>query len=474
MRFKAISILCLLFLIISCGKSTEITIVDDSSGMFPSDKTSDTTKRAEVQDDFTNLKIGELNSIQTLDPLFATTSSEFRINALIYDGLTQIDANGDVKPAIAKKWTITRDSLRYTFTLRDNLYYHDDSRFTSGIGRLVTPEDIVLNLERMASILVPDNAADMFKSVKGFNAYHTEQTFIKIPANRTIKSIEGIYSSNDSTLVIQLAKKDSELLEKLAHPLASVYPKESIPNNNNPITDPIGTGSYYLAQKKNNLLILASNDEYFQDQKVPTRLDITHGKTESDLYQDFTNGNLDALVELGPNTIQEVTDTTGSGDLKFEPSFSLYNPPVNNEINFYYNQASGNTSLFSYLVSQNNDFLSFEKTLGSVEIKNKRPFSDSLRKQTAYISYTGNPAEVFLIDAIAEKLSGTGATIVLNSSYAITDDISFSTIRFPGAQKTVSWKMPVLVLTQPNVSGITISKYPWNISFDGVTINESN
>ena len=236
MRFKVISILCLLFLIVSCGKSTEVTIVDDSSGMLPSDKAGDATKRAEVQDDFTILKIGELNSIQTLDPLFATTSSEFRINALIYDGLTQIDANGDVKPAIAKKWTITRDSLRYTFTLRDNLYYHDDSRFTSGIGRLVTPEDIVLNFERMASILVPDNAADMFKSVKGFNAYHTEQTFIKIPANRTIKSIEGIYSSNDSTLVIQLAKKDSELLEKLAHPLTSVYPKESIPNNNNPIT----------------------------------------------------------------------------------------------------------------------------------------------------------------------------------------------------------------------------------------------
>lgn len=102
MRFKAISILCLLFLIVSCGKSTEVTIVDDSSGMLPSDKAGDATKRAEVQDDFTNLKIGELNNIQTLDPLFATTSSEFRINALIYDGLTQIDSNGDVKPAIAK------------------------------------------------------------------------------------------------------------------------------------------------------------------------------------------------------------------------------------------------------------------------------------------------------------------------------------------------------------------------------------
>ncbi|MEQ9278216.1 MAG: ABC transporter substrate-binding protein [Balneola sp.] len=476
MRFKAISIVCLLFLIVSCGKSTEVTIVDDSSGILPGEKTNNelSSEKTVVQDDFTAIKIGELNAIRTLDPLFGTTSSEFRVFSLIYDGLTRIDSEGVIQPAIAKKWTISRDSLRYTFTLRDNVFYHSDSKFTSGIGRQVVPEDIVKNFERMASILVPDNAAQLFTSIKGFNSFHTEQTYIKIPANRTINSIEGISASNDSTLVMQLAKKDSRFLQKLAHPLASVYPGESLPSNKTPIVQPIGTGIYYLAQKKNNLLILASNDDYFQEQTVPTRIDITHGKKEADLYQDFAKGSLDALLEIGPNTIQQVTDSTGSLDFMFESAFSLYDPSVSNEINFYYNTESGNTSLFSFITDQNDDFYDFESALGELTFHNKSPKSDSLEKRTAYIAYTENPSEVFLADAIAEKISSTGVTIVMNSSYAVTEDVTFSTIYFPSATKAITWKMPVLILSKPTISGILISKHPWNISFDGVTINESN
>ncbi|MBO6622233.1 MAG: hypothetical protein JJ892_13850 [Balneola sp.] len=475
MRLKATSILCALFLVISCGKSTEVTIVDDSSGILPGEKANNElpSERTVIQDDFTAIKIGELNAIRTLDPLFGTTGSEFRVFSLIYDGLTRIDSEGFVQPAIAKNWTISRDSLRYTFTLRDNVFYHSDSRFTSGIGRQVVPEDIVKSFERMASILVPDNAAQLFTSIKGFNSFHTEQTYIKIPANRTINSIEGISVSNDTTLVMQLSKKDNKFLEKLAHPLASVYPEESLPPNKTPILKPIGTGGYYLAQKKNNLLILASNDDYFQEQTVPTRIDITHGKKEAELYQDFDKGALDALVEIGPSTIQQVTDSTGSLGFMFESAFSLYDPSINNEINFYYNPESGNTSLFSFITAQNDDFYGFESPLGDLTFHNKSQQPDSPAKLTAYIAYTENPAEVFLADAIAEKISSTGVTIVMNSSYAVTEDVTFSTVYFPSAAKAISWKMPVLILSKPTISGIVISKHPWNISFDGVTINQS-
>lgn len=477
MKFKVSQILLLVFLILSCGKSTEVTIVDDSSGILPGEGVNNSqSEKANINDGFVRIKVGELNKVQTLDPLFGTTTTEFRVYSLIYDGLTKIDPDGNLAPAIAKSWTVSRDSLRYTFTIRDNVFYHSAPRFTSGIGRMVVPEDIIFNFERMASVLVPDNAADMFSTIKGFDDFHTEQTFIKVPENRTIKSIEGLSITNDSTVVIQLAKKDGKLLEKLAHPSASVYPRESVPSNKNPITEPIGTGGYYLAQKRDNLLILASNDDYFQDQTVPTRIDITHGKKESELYQDFAKGNLDALLEIGPGTIQEVIDTTGALDFMFRSSFSLYDSGTHKEVNFYYNMRSDKSSLYSYLVSQNNSFLDFENPLGTITIEkeNRQQFSDSLSNQNAYISYTDNSEEVFLADKIAEKLAASGATIVMNSSYAVTDEVTFSTIKFPGAQQTVVWSMPVYVLFKPNISGITISKYPWNISFNGVTVNQSN
>ena len=460
----------------SLGKSTEVTVVDDTSGILPSENSQPQRDRTIVQDDFTVIKIGEGNAIQTMDPLFATTSSEFRVHSLIYDGLTQLSDDGRIEGAIAKKWTVTRDSLRYTFTLRDNIFYHSDTRFTSGIGRQVAPKDIVMNFERMASILVPDNAAELFSNIQGFNAFHTEQTYIKIPANRTIKSIEGISISNDSTVVFQLAKKDSKFLEKLAHPYASIYPGESLPANKTPIYEPSGSGSYYLAQRKNNLFILAANEGYFQEQSVPSRIDITYGKKEADIYQDFAKGELDVLIEIGPSTIMQVTDSTGMIDPIVESKFKINQPSVYNEVNFYYNPASQKPSLYSFLSTQKNSFLNFEKSLGEIAIKGtaQTTDTDTLKKNTAYVAYTKNPAEVFFIDAIAEKLSSAGINVVMNSSYAVTDDISFSSVNFPNAQQTIVWKQPVYILSKRNVSGITITQKPWNISFDGAKINKGN
>lgn len=467
-------ILLLLALFISCGKSAEVTIVDDSTGVLPSENGNKDASRTIVQDDFTVFKIGEINAIQTMDPLFATSSSELRINSMIYDGLTMVAEDGSISGAIAKKWTISRDSLRYTFTLQDNVFYHSDSRFTSGIGRQVSPDDIVMNFERMASILVPDNAADTFSNILGFNAFHTEQTFIKIPSNRTIKSIEGISVTNDSTLVFVLAKKDSKFLEKLAHPYASIYPRESIPGDKTPIYNPIGTGSYYLAQRKDNLIILASNDDYFRKQSVPTRIDISHGKKESELYQSFAKGELDALIEIGPGTILQVTDSSSMIDPSFKSVFQISNPTVNNEITFYYNPESQTKNLLSFLGSQNESFLNFEKSLGEVVIRNKTRSQDSLVKETAYVSYAKNPNEVYLINAIAENLASAGINVVMNSSYAITDDISFSTTYFPNSIPTVVWNQPVYILSKLGVSGISITHAPWNISFENAQIKKGN
>jgi len=474
MKFNLFSILILTGVLISCGKSTEVTIVNDSSGILPGD--SDQTTRSETifQDDFSVLKIGEANPIKTLDPLFATTSSEYRVHTLIYDGLTKITEKNSVEPSIAKKWTVSRDSLRYTFTIRENVFYHNNSRFPSGIGRQVTPKDVVSNFERMASILVPDNAADMFSHIRGFNAYHSEQTYIKIPSNRTIKSIEGISVTNDSTLVFLLSKKDPEFLRKLAHPLASVYPKESLPADKSPIYEAIGTGGYYLAQRKNNVLILASNDDYYQEQNVPTRLDITHGKKESEIYQDFAKGELDVLIEPGPGTILQVTDPEGSIDPIFESVFAVDQAQVKNTITFYYNPASNNQSIFSYLVSQSNSFLNFENSLGEFKTNSNQTFSDSLEKTTVHIAYTDNPTDLYLISAIAEKLTSVGVNSVMNSSYAVTEDVSFSTIYFPSSKPAIVWEFPVYILTKPGISGITFSQEPWNISFENVIINKNN
>jgi hypothetical protein len=62
----------------------------------------------------------------------------------------------------------------------------------------------------------------------------------------------------------------------------------------------------------------------------------------------------------------------------------------------------------------------------------------------------------------------------MNSSYAVTDDISFSTAYFPNSIPTVVWKQPVYILSKLGVSGISISHKPWNISFEGAQIKKGS
>ena len=64
-------------------------------------------------------------NLTSLDPVW-TTAVVTRNNAfLIYDQICATDSKGDVKPQMAQGWDISQDQLTWTFTLRDNLFFHD-------------------------------------------------------------------------------------------------------------------------------------------------------------------------------------------------------------------------------------------------------------------------------------------------------------------------------------------------------------
>src|SRR3546814_16831438 len=53
------------------------------------------------------------------------------VYANIFEGLTRIDRNGAVKPALAESWTVSDDGLTYTFKLRTGVKFHDGTGFDS-------------------------------------------------------------------------------------------------------------------------------------------------------------------------------------------------------------------------------------------------------------------------------------------------------------------------------------------------------
>jgi peptide/nickel transport system substrate-binding protein len=78
--------------------------------------------------------------LKILDPIWTTAYITRNHGYMIYDTLFALDANLQVKPQMVEKFTVSRDHMKHTFTLRDGLKFHD--------GQPVTAEDCVASLKR--------------------------------------------------------------------------------------------------------------------------------------------------------------------------------------------------------------------------------------------------------------------------------------------------------------------------------------
>src|SRR6266446_6152927 len=86
------------------------------------------------------IRIIPIADLKVLDPIW-TTAYVTRDHAyLVYDTLFASDASLQIKPQMVDKYSVSRDHMKWSFTLRDGLKFHD--------GQPVTAEDCVVSLQR--------------------------------------------------------------------------------------------------------------------------------------------------------------------------------------------------------------------------------------------------------------------------------------------------------------------------------------
>jgi peptide/nickel transport system substrate-binding protein len=82
-----------------------------------------------------------LVSPMTLNPVLATDTPSFTINALVFSGLVRANDRLEFEPELAESWEISPDGLVWTFHLREDVTWHDGTPFTA--------EDVAFTLERI-------------------------------------------------------------------------------------------------------------------------------------------------------------------------------------------------------------------------------------------------------------------------------------------------------------------------------------
>lgn len=183
------------------------------------------------------LRVGVQLEPPNLDPTSgAAAAIDEIVYANVFEGLTRINEDGTVAPALASAWTVSDDGLIYQFTLRKDVRFHDGSGFDA--------DDVAFTFNRARA---PDST----------NAQRI--VFAKI------KRVEAVSAD---IVEFELIEPLGAFTTYLGWGDAVIVAPESAATN---ASAPVGTGPFQLERwRKGASVTLKRNDNYWGE---PAKLD---------------------------------------------------------------------------------------------------------------------------------------------------------------------------------------------------------
>ncbi len=267
----------------------------------------------EERDQRTVFNYNEMAGISSLDPASANNTEDIWAVNQVFNGLVQLNDSLEVIPCIAKKWNVSDDGLMYTFTLRNDVYFHDNSCFERGKGRKVTAKDFVISFNRLYDSRV-SSAVSLLSNID-----RSEKTAYK-----------GFLATNDSTFVIYLKEPFSAFLSVLTMKYFSVIPHEAADYYGQDFRrNPVGTGAFkFKLWEEGTKLVLLKNENYFEfdgTKRLPylDAVTISFVKDRETAFMELLNGKYDMLSGADAFNINEVLDKNGNLKHVYANKFNL-------------------------------------------------------------------------------------------------------------------------------------------------------
>ncbi|MFN8311104.1 MAG: ABC transporter substrate-binding protein [Chitinophagales bacterium] len=256
------------------------------------------------------------SGISSLDPAFSRDQATIWACNQLYNGLVQLDSNLNVQPCIAKTWETSPDGKTFTFHLRTDVVFHQNSCF-SNRSRKVTASDFVYSFERLINKQTASPGAWIF--------------------NGRIDTVQPFEAINDSTFILRLKQPFPPILGILTMTYCSVVPKEAVEKYGTDFrSHPVGTGPFqFKVWKEGIALILTRNPMYFEFENG-ARLPLLDGvrvsfinnkKTE---FLTFRSGQIDFISGIDASFIDEVLTDQGTLKPELTQQYNLQKAPYLN------------------------------------------------------------------------------------------------------------------------------------------------
>ncbi|MDO5607024.1 MAG: ABC transporter substrate-binding protein [Capnocytophaga sp.] len=260
-------------------------------------------------------RYNEHSGISSLDPAFARTQSNIWAVHQLFNGLVQMDDTLHVRPDIAKHWDISDDGLTYTFSLRDDVYFHKHPAFgTPDSTRTVTAEDFRYSFARL------------------------QDASIAAPGNWILQNVARYTALNDTVFQIHLKKNFPPFLGLMTTKYASVVPREVVEYQGNDFRkNPIGTGAFlFRVWDENNKLILRRNPKYHESDHQGNPLPYLDGIAISFLpekqseFMALLQRKIDMVNSIDASYKDELLTAEGVLNPKYSKQFTMTKSPYLN------------------------------------------------------------------------------------------------------------------------------------------------
>ncbi|MDB5258889.1 MAG: family 5 extracellular solute-binding protein peptide/nickel transport system substrate-binding [Candidatus Taylorbacteria bacterium] len=238
---------------------------------------------------------GVIGLPRLINPVIAVTDVDHDLSSLIYAGLLKYD-QGVIVPDLAASYKVSEDNLTYTFTLRDDVYFHD--------GTPVTADDVEFTIQRIQdpAIQSPRRVDWKDTEVKKISSTVIEFT-LKQPYAAFINNFttgilpKHIWKDVDSTKFV-LDQHNIEPIGAGPYKISAIYPdSKSVPTSYRLV--PFSKYAGGMAHISN------INIEFFPNEK--TALDA------------LRNGSIDSIASVSPKEASSIASSTPSASIQSTP-----------------------------------------------------------------------------------------------------------------------------------------------------------
>ena len=170
-----------------------------------------------------------------INPLLAISDADRDLTTLVYSGLMAVTGDGSLVPDLAESYSVSDDGTIYTFTLRENLVFHDKTPLTADdvVFTITLAQDDVLKSPKRpnwegVTVSSPDPRTIVFTLTEPFTPFLKNTTLGILPKHLwDLDSSDLISFSNHNSLPIGSGPFKVTIVERDANGIPQTYTLKS-------------------------------------------------------------------------------------------------------------------------------------------------------------------------------------------------------------------------------------------------------